>query len=41
VYKPDASQLQLPVKRADDCAAELIEALRQLIPPGEEATAEA
>jgi transcription-repair coupling factor (superfamily II helicase) len=36
VYKPDASQLQLPIKRVDDCATELIEALRQLIPPGEE-----
>ena len=36
VYKPDTSQLQLPIKRADDSATELIEALRQLIPPGEE-----
>ncbi len=39
VYKPDSSQLQLPIKRADDAATELIEALRQLIPPGEESGA--
>jgi transcription-repair coupling factor (superfamily II helicase) len=36
VYKADVEQLQLPIQRADDSAAELVRALRELVPPGEE-----
>jgi transcription-repair coupling factor (superfamily II helicase) len=36
VYKPDIEQLQLPISRPADSADELIEVLRQLVPPGEE-----
>jgi transcription-repair coupling factor (superfamily II helicase) len=32
VYKPDARQLQLPVKRAADAASEIVAALRELVP---------
>jgi hypothetical protein len=36
VYKPDTEQLQIPIERADDAAVELVTALEQLVPPGEE-----
>jgi transcription-repair coupling factor (superfamily II helicase) len=36
VYKPEVEQLQIPIDRADDAAIELITALEQLVPPGEE-----
>ena len=39
IYKPEVGQLQLPVKGGPQVASDLVEALRELVPEPEGATA--